>query len=72
MQAQQHGMSGAGTTGEVTWQDLPSCVAARIVRTTLHDSGGGLVPWLRYSTVCRCARLHFHVHEGSAFNAFPS
>ena len=46
-------MSGAGVAAEVTWQDLPICVAARIVRTALHDSGGGLVPWLRYSTVCR-------------------
>ncbi len=61
LQAQQHGISGAGTTAEVTWQDLPSCVAASIVRTALLDSGGGLVPWLRYSTVCRCSGSHLLV-----------
>ena len=54
LQAPQHGVSGDGATAETTWRDLPTCVAARIVRTALQDSGGGLVLWLRLSTVCRC------------------
>ena len=54
LQVAQRAASSGSAPAEVTWHDLPDCVAARILRTALHDSGSALVQWLRFSTVCRC------------------
>ena len=55
LQVAQRGTSSGSALAEVTWHDLPVCVAARILRTALQDSGSALVQWLRFSTVSRCS-----------------